>query len=127
MTRRTPALPLARRLARWALLAAVAAFGLIPAGVMPGRAADGGLALVICTGKGPAALALDAATGEPAEPSPDRCLWSLVHPPALPVGWAAAPAPADLPRAAPRPPAAAPARALRPFRPQLPRGPPLPA
>jgi hypothetical protein len=37
--------------------------GLFPAGVMPGRGADGGIALVLCSGNGPLLMVLDPATG----------------------------------------------------------------
>ena len=44
------------------LLAALVAQGLVPAGFMPAAGADGGMvAVVICTGTGPATILMDAA------------------------------------------------------------------
>lgn len=107
------------------VLLAVLLAALIPAGLMPARAADGALTLVLCTPEGPVTLAVDPATGEPVQPSaPDRCAWAMAH--------AAAVLPAPLPAITPAACAAEPLRAVpsalaaprREAASPLPRGPP---
>ena len=58
---------------------------LVSNGVMPQRMAEG-VVLVICTGDGPLAIAVDPDSGKPAEKAPDtrsgRCDWANATPPA---------------------------------------------
>jgi hypothetical protein len=63
---------------------------LMPPGVMPHRAADGQLRLVLCTENGPVETVIDLATGQevPAEPDDGRCDWAAAHPAAVPGGVA---------------------------------------
>lgn len=67
---------------------------------MPSHAADGSITLVICTGDGPLTLAIDPATGQPADTDDhSACDWNcatptvtLTAPVTLPLadGWHAA-------------------------------------
>ncbi len=64
--------------ARWVLLVPVLLMSLIPAGAMPGHAADGTITLVLCTADGVEERRIDLATGEPAEEPADSgaCDWA---------------------------------------------------
>lgn len=55
------------------------ALSLVSAQLMPGRAADGTLTLVRCTGEGEQTLVIDAATGEPVAAEADRCAWATAQ------------------------------------------------
>ena len=73
---------------------------LIATGVMPARADDGAITLVICTPAGPAEMRVDPATMQPVAPAPfpakpapkdkptSACAWAISHadftPPQLP-------------------------------------------
>ncbi len=66
-------------LARWVLIAPFLLLSLIPPGVMPSRAADGTLVLVLCTGEGMVEQVIDLATGAPVEDAPTKdraCDWA---------------------------------------------------
>lgn len=113
-----------RRLVAALVLVPVLLAALIPAGLMPVRAADGALTLVLCTPEGPVTLAVDPATGEPVQAAPDRCAWAMAH--------AAAALPDPLPVITPAPRAVEPLRTALASLPAsqdrhpapLPRGPP---
>lgn len=73
----------ARNVAGWVLLLPFLLLSLIPPGVMPDRAADGTMLLVLCTGDGPVEMLVDLATGEPVGKTPDgsddksnHCAWA---------------------------------------------------
>lgn len=67
----------------WVLLAPFFLLCLISPATMPARAADGSFTLVLCTAEGPVTLAIDPATGAPAQESPsgtaDSCDWACGH------------------------------------------------
>jgi hypothetical protein len=54
-------------LARLLLVLPFLVMALLPAGVMPGRAADGTLVMVLCTDAGPVEMVVDLATGAATE------------------------------------------------------------
>lgn len=59
------------------------ALSLIAQGLMPGRAADGTIALVLCTPQGPLETVIDLVTGQPVRhpaTTDDRCQWAGAHP-----------------------------------------------
>lgn len=64
----------------WVFLAPFLLVSLIHPSVMPARAADGTLTMVLCSVDGPAEVTIDLATGEPVEKapsdSPDHCDWA---------------------------------------------------
>ncbi|PTE15541.1 hypothetical protein [Pseudogemmobacter blasticus] len=67
----------------WVLLVPFLLMSLISPAVMPARADDGTLTLVLCTGDGPVEMTIDLATGAPAKKapdgSPDRCAWACAQ------------------------------------------------
>lgn len=84
MDRSARTLTALRRLVAALVLVPVLLAALIPSGLMPVRAADGALTLVLCTPEGPVTLAVDPATGEPVQQTaPDRCAWAMAHAAAL--------------------------------------------
>ncbi|ARO13523.1 hypothetical protein BVG79_00163 [Ketogulonicigenium robustum] len=91
--RRTP-LHYLRLIALWAMLLPFAAVSLVASGVMPARAANGAIILVICTGGGGMVeMAFDPVTMQPIDDSADDGTSSdQAH-----CYWAAAQAPFDAP------------------------------
>lgn len=72
-----------RNVAGWVLLLPFLLLSLISPAVMPARAADGTMLLVLCTGDGPVEMLVDLATGQPVERAPDHgddktdhCAWA---------------------------------------------------
>lgn len=68
--------------ARWALLLPFVLMALLAPGVMPQRAADGQMMLVLCTPEGPAEMVIDLATGQPVPfdaPEDGRCDWAMAQ------------------------------------------------
>lgn len=74
-----------RRLVIWAMLSPFLALSCLSSGVMPARAADGSIELVLCSGAGPALMRIDLATGQPVtDDAPDsnaadRCDWACAQ------------------------------------------------
>ena len=120
-----------RRLCLWVLLAPFVLLSLLSPGVMPARAADGTLVLVLCSDGGTSEMVIDLATGQPVEQTDtgrsDRCDWAcgqmaladlaLPIPPApvrlaRPVEPAAAPVSLSLAHATGLPPATGPPAAV---------------
>lgn len=64
----------------WVLLAPFLLLSLIHPSVMPARAADGTLTMVLCSVDGPGEVTIDLATGLPVEKAPsdhpDHCDWA---------------------------------------------------
>ncbi|MEZ5799053.1 MAG: hypothetical protein R3D63_17195 [Paracoccaceae bacterium] len=81
----------------WVLLAPFLLLSLLSPAVMPARAADGTLTLVLCTDGEVTELVIDLATGKPVEKAPadsrDRCDWAAGHWSVASLLWAEAPAP----------------------------------
>ncbi|NUB44629.1 DUF2946 family protein [Fertoebacter nigrum] len=68
--------------ARWALLLPFVLMALLAPGVMPQRAADGQMMLVLCTPEGPSEMVIDLATGQPVPadaPQDGRCDWAMAQ------------------------------------------------
>lgn len=81
-----------RGLALWAICAPFILLSFIPSGVMPIRAENGALMVVICDGDGMAEIAVDPVTLEPVKETPyqkgEPCAWALVQ---IPVDLASRP------------------------------------
>jgi hypothetical protein len=71
------------RLLGWILLLPFLALTLIPAQIMPARAADGTLTMVLCIDGSEAEVTIDLATGQPVEHAPlsadNRCDWASAY------------------------------------------------
>jgi hypothetical protein len=66
-----------RGLGLWVLLAPFLMLSLLSPGVMPARAADGTMTLVLCADGATSELVIDLATGQPVETAPaERCDWA---------------------------------------------------
>lgn len=66
-----------------AMLLPFLALSLFAQGVMPGRAADGTVALVLCTPQGPVEMVIDLANGQPVRhpaTTDERCKWAGAQP-----------------------------------------------
>jgi hypothetical protein len=93
MARLSPRTHLLHRIAWLAMLLPFLALSLVPSGLMPGRAADGTLTLVLCTADGPREVSVDLGGGAP-DQAQTGCPFALMHGPALlPAGAPAAAAP----------------------------------
>lgn len=81
---RTALSPVTGLVARLLAVLAVLSVGLLPPGVMPERAADGGIEMVLCSGEGAVVMVMDPTTGE-ARPKPDStsakpgCDWAMAQ------------------------------------------------
>ncbi len=76
-TRRSPP---QRRIALWLALLPFLALSLIAPGVMPARAADGTMVLVLCTPEGPQELIVDPGSGPDSHKDDARCDWAQGQP-----------------------------------------------
>lgn len=66
-----------RGLCLWVLLAPFLMLSLLSPGVMPARAADGTMTLVLCADGATSEMVIDLATGQPVENTPaERCDWA---------------------------------------------------
>lgn len=83
MSRTTPSHRFLRSIALLAMLLPFLALSVIARGVMPDRAADGTMALVLCSDAGPVDVVIDLATGEvsqkPQSPKDARCDWAMAQ------------------------------------------------
>jgi hypothetical protein len=66
-------------MALWLMLLPFAALSLLAPGVMPGRAADGKVVLVLCTPDGPQEMSVDLGGPTPDHPTDPRCAWAQAH------------------------------------------------
>jgi len=78
-----------RLIAVWAMLLPFALASLVAQGVMPGKASDGTLTLIICSGDSFVEMVVDPVTMEPVSDNQDRddqraasgyCAWAAAHP-----------------------------------------------